>query len=448
MGLGQATWAGQGASARPVRMGPMNGYGLSANRPAILPAAARGFLSLTIAVGGIGLAGLTACGEVPDASDTSLVRDSAGVAIVENRGDVWAAPRLRRLSSEPVLRIGAVEGEDPYLFDGVRGIVALGDGRLVVANAGTNTLRWFDGEGTFLFERGGSGEGPGEFSYLGNLTRAGADTLLATDWGARRVVAYASDGTHAGTTSLAVLPGPAGSVFRLSDGTYVTGVSGFSSSQLPPDQKPGRLRVPTPLIRLSSDGGRADTLGLFPGMEIWLRQIGGGMGFGPPPFARNLSYGAADDQVYVGTAETFTIDVYAPGGEFLRSIRAPDVDLSLGDAEVDAYLQRLRARASELPEEQRAQAERELGEMVFPESRPAYGKFLVGSQGGLWVSEFSSDTSTGSLWAHFDPGGRVREVVETPPGFVPLDFEADRIWGRTTDDLGVEYVVAYTLEPL
>lgn len=404
----------------------------------------------TVLILGIASWTLAACADAssPD-RDSTAVRDSAGVAIVENAGDIWSGPRLRRLSPEPLVRIGALEGDEPYLFDGIRGIVALQDGRVVVANSGTNTLRWFDADGTFLFEQGGSGEGPGEFSHLGDLTRTAGDTLLATDWGGRKAVAYAPDGTYVRTTSLAILPGPPGSVFRLADGSFVTGVSGFSSTQLPPDQEPGIFRVATPLIRLSADGTRADTLGMFPGMEVWLRQIGAGMGFGPPPFGKNLHYAITNDRVVVGTGDPFQLDIYEPDGRLVRSIRAPDMDLSVTDAEKDAYRERSLASIPELPEEQRPEAERQIRETVFPRTRPAYGKLLVDRDGGLWVSRYASPSADSAPeWARFDADGRLQEVLEVPSGFVPFDIAGNRIWGRVTDDLGVQYAVAYAFEPM
>jgi len=392
--------------------------------------------------------GFGGCGDKTDSVGSVLVHDSAGVVIVENGGNVWAAPRARELSREPVVHIGAVEGDEPYLFSQIGGIVCLSDGRIVVTNGDTNTLRWFDAEGTFLFERGGSGEGPGEFSRLGSLTGTSGDSVVAVDWAGRRAVTLGPDGGLGSTTLLSVLPGPPGEVFRLGDGSYVTSVSGFSSTQLPPDQQAGIFRVAMPLIHLSAGATGADTLGMFPGMEVWLRQMGGGMGFGPPPFARNLHYTVAGNRVFVGIADPFQVDVFSAEGRWLRSIRAPDMDLRLTDAERDAYRERSRARIPQLPEEQQAEAQRSIQDIRFPEARPAYGKILVDQGGSLWVSRYSMDSAEEGIWARFDPEGRLQEVLTTPPGFVPFQIRDDRIWGRTTDDLGVQYVDAYSLEPV
>ncbi len=436
-------------TARVAEDAESNGEGTNRRVAGPHPVVSRKSVAWRLAVVSATVMGVAACGETPGGKEegNSIVHDSAGVTIVETTGDIWSTPQRRGLSGDPVVRIGAVEGEASYLFDGVRGIVCLDDGRIVVANGGTNTLRWFDDEGGFLFEKGGSGEGPGEFSRLGAITSTAGDTILAVDWAGWRAITFGPDGSVLSSTILAGLPGPPGAVFRTSDGSYITGVSGFSSSQLPPNQGPGILRVPSPLIRLSGDGTRADTLGMFPSMEVWVREQGGGIAFGPPPFARTLEYAVTDDRVYVGTGDPFQIDVYSSDGQLLRSIRAPDVDLTLGEAVRNAYRDEARARLTDLPEEQRAEAERSIGSTLFPDALPAYRDFLLDREGNLWVNQYVPGTSGPGRWAVFDPEGHLREVIETPPRFTLLAVTDDRVWGRETDDLGVQYVVAYAIGP-
>lgn len=390
---------------------------------------------------------LAACSSGVDNTGSALVRDSAGVIIVQNPGDIWSTTQARQLSAEPALRIGAADGDEPYLFDGIRGIASLSDGRIVVANGGSASLRWFDPEGGFLFERGGSGEGPGEFSRLGGITRSGGDTIVVVDWSARRAVTFAPDGTHAITTTLLGLPGPPGVVFRLSDGSFIAGVSGFSSSQFGPNPEPGILRLPVPMVRVPPDAASVDTLGQFLGTEVSIQVEGRGMFFVPPPFAKSLHYAVADDQLYIGTAERFAIDVYSADGRLLRSIRAPDVDLQLSDEVIEAYREHRRSALEELSEQQRAVEERRITALAFPESLPAYTSLLVDHDGRLWVGEHVSVPARPRRWAIFDSDGRLIELVETPPRFIPLEITGTFIWGRATDDLGVQYVVAYAFEP-
>ena len=90
------------------------------------------------------------------------VRDSAGIRIIENASPPEGSRLNWRIGSEPALSIGEVDGEDPYLLYLARDATRLNDGRIVVANRGTQELRVFDARGTYLETWGGEGEGPGE----------------------------------------------------------------------------------------------------------------------------------------------------------------------------------------------------------------------------------------------------------------------------------------------
>jgi len=76
-----------------------------------------------------------------------IVRDSAGVTIVENAAPRWADGEGWRLSPEPTLDIGVMDGELEYQFFQIAGAVRMPDGRLAVADRGSGEIRFFDGAG-------------------------------------------------------------------------------------------------------------------------------------------------------------------------------------------------------------------------------------------------------------------------------------------------------------
>jgi hypothetical protein len=115
-------------------------------------------------------------GERPQAHTS---RDSAGVTIVENRRGAWGRRDSWRLSQTPLLDIGVCEGDPSYeLFD-AHSSVRLTDGTIVVANGGTQELRWYDATGTFVRSVGRSGGGPGEFTSLDDIALLGGDSVAA-----------------------------------------------------------------------------------------------------------------------------------------------------------------------------------------------------------------------------------------------------------------------------
>ena len=118
-----------------------------------------------------------ACGDPgnrvsPGGDSTALepaVRDSADVRIIENPRPPSGSRLGWRVGAEPAVSIGQLEGEDPYLLDRVRGALVMPDGRIVVANGGSNELRVFDEPGRHVATWGGRGEGPREFTSLSQL---------------------------------------------------------------------------------------------------------------------------------------------------------------------------------------------------------------------------------------------------------------------------------------
>lgn len=403
--------------------------------------------ALASSTGALWIVLLMSCAGRDQASSATTLRDSAGVRIVESSGDLWATPARWRVSPEPAVRIGAVEGAKAYLFNRVHGVVGLSDGRVVVANGGDGTLRWYDPRGTFLFQRGGEGGGPGEFGHLGEITLIEGDTVVAVDWSGRMFTLFGPDGGLGPSIPIAGLTAPPSKVYRLSDGSWIIGVSGgMSTAQLPGPPKPGRYRLDSPVLRLSKDGSRIDTLGVFPSGEADIRPYGSTFAFGPAAFGHSLTYGVRNDDVFVGTADRLQVDVYAVDGRLVRSIRGPDISVELTGEIADAYRELQHQRIAKLPPEQRAEAERMSVAVTLPKTVPAYSSLLFDDVGNLWLGEYRFDGKPPERYLVFDPDGGFLTCVTVPAGLRIMAIAGDRVWGRATDSLDVEYVEASSIE--
>lgn len=390
--------------------------------------------------------GLAACQGGDAQSAHVAVRDSAGIEIVENATDLWNTPVRWRASTEPIVRIGAIEGEDGYLFDNIRGLVVLDDGRVVVANSGDQSVRWYSPEGVFLFQRGGAGDGPGEFARLGQITLLPGDTVVAVDWSGRRFTLFGPDGAVGPTRRVDGLTAPPGRIYRLSSGEWILATSGSSTDQLgrgPPQA--GVYRLDSPVLRISADGASVDTLGQFPSSEVEVTTYHGGILFGSARFARRLAYAVVNDEVLIATGDRLQLDFYSPSGAAVRSVRAPDVDVSLTPDIATAYRELLRERAASAPADQRAADERRISEMQLPETMPAFSSIVVDSDGSVWVGEYRYDGEPAEQFLVFDTDGRFTGRARVPPALRVMAIQDGHVWGRTTDDLGVEYVAAYEL---
>lgn len=98
------------------------------------------------------------------------------------------------------------------------------------------------------------------------------------------------------------------------------------------------------------------------------------------------------------------------------------------------------------PPERHAMIRAHLGAMDVPETSPAYGRLLVDSEGGLWVSDYSSFPVEPTGWRVFDPEGRLLGPVTVPERFHVHQIGEDWVLGIWRDDLGVEYARIYGLD--
>ena len=146
-----------------------------------------------------GLAALTFCGcggDTSPAVPAAEVVDSAGVTIVTSLASdaVYAG-----LASEPSLSIGALEGPEELLFDGIVSVVRDDEGNLVIADNGAAEIRVFDAEGSHLRSFGGRGEGPGEFQALVGAWPLPDGGIVAADRRFQRISRFDSQGMLLGT---------------------------------------------------------------------------------------------------------------------------------------------------------------------------------------------------------------------------------------------------------
>ena len=85
---------------------------------------------------------LAACAD--NAPGTSaIVRDSAGIRIVENTTPLWQPGQEWRLSAEPVVDIGSVSAGEEYELFQVWSPVRLSNGSIVVVNGSSQELRFY-----------------------------------------------------------------------------------------------------------------------------------------------------------------------------------------------------------------------------------------------------------------------------------------------------------------
>ena len=383
------------------------------------------------------LAALAACTTDMPERGGPIVRDSAGVRIVENTTALWQPGREWRLSEERVVDIGGGDTEEDQLFR-VAGALRLSDGRIVVGNGGTHELRIFDADGAHLLTAGRKGKGPGEFETFFWIGRFSDDSILAYDISNRRVSVYSPEGGYVRSVGLELpstprFPEPFG---VLIDGRVVA-VPGF-------DRQFGRgeRRDSVPVLIFAKDGGTADTIAVFPGREQFFL-VGDAMAMRVPiGFGRNVFAGVGGNRIAIGANDTYEISVFESDGSLMIQIRdnRPTEQVSTND--VDAWR---KGQIDRMPEPMRTQIARLVNEIPVRETYPAFSAIVVDTEGAVWVEDYRRPAAGSARWTVFSPDGALVAQVTTPLELEVYEIGPDYILGLWRDADDVEHIQLYDL---
>jgi hypothetical protein len=386
------------------------------------------------------------CGENDGTRAALVVRDSAGITIVEN-----ALPEavLTYTLAGPSLEIGDVGGAEEYQLHDVSAVVQLSDGSIVIATGGAE-IRWYRADGSFRHSAGGEGDGPGELRNVRYMRALAGDSLLVFDGSNRRVTVFAPNGSYARDTTLrgddarpATLAGASW------DGTLLT----RTVSEAPSSAT--ALYRPTMEFAVVRDGA-TKSLRSYRGPEASLHVDGRGGGINSVfisvlPFARAAHAVAAHDRFFIGSSDSFEIDVWDTAGLLVRIIRVVTPQTQVGENLRQAYrdgevARRRRVAAERMQPFDEGAARQQLESQRFSPAVPAYEKLLATSGGGLWVKEYTipgTDTAS-QRWTMIDPTGRLEGIIDLPARFTPMHVEDDVVLGVFRGDLDVPFVRRYT----
>ncbi|NIN72091.1 MAG: hypothetical protein GTO46_09275 [Gemmatimonadetes bacterium] len=386
---------------------------------------------------------LAACGGEGAGSGGAVIRDSAGIQIVENTAPSWAEGEGWELSKTPVLSIGELEGDPRYQLYEAYDARRLSDGRIVVANAGSSELRFYDGKGKFKGAAGRKGGGPGEFQGLADVWVLADDSLLAYDARNDRISFFDPSGGFVRSFQLQTLTGGKSSpslVAPFADGSLLIRARTMFFS---PHTEGGLRRDSILYLRCDPEGALIDSMGWFPGPEWYVKSEQGSMTASTRAFGRAPVAAAFADAFYFGASDIYEIARYDASGELQRLIRKTQQNVSVTAEDIERWkVEHFR----EEDENTRIFWERMFADMPFPETMPAYERLIVDDEGSLWVEEYRRPGDEQPRWTVFDPQGVLLGEVETPPGLQVYQIGSDFVLGRWTDELDVEHVQLYKLK--
>ncbi len=351
-----------------------------------------------------------------------------------------------RLSGEPTLAVGRLDGPTEYLFADINAGALLADGSMVVSDGQLFRVQRFSAEGEHLWSRGSEGEGPGEFEYVQIAEGcANAESIIVYDIWTTRVYVYDGEGNLVDEYRLLYNGLPLRDFVCAPSGRLA--FTGNSVRLGEEEVEPGELH--RRLLSLgTAELGDTDATTLrerIPGREQ--RFLGGGDAMPGSIWSHDVALAATNDGAWLGTSDDYEVELIDWTGATIRRIRWEGPDLAVAREDVDRYRDALEAsyRDDDDPGwRTRFQSRWDWESEIVPDIFPAYQRLMLGEDGMLWVHDYTRPGER-SEWFGFNPDGTWTRTLVLPGQTRLLDIGPDWALLRTRDELGVQRVEVHTL---
>ncbi len=371
-------------------------------------------------------------------------RDSTDVQITVTSGAAAHTPLGWEVDSVPDLSVGD-ESSPGQALARVQGVRELPDGRVLVVDGGSAELRVFDSEGRLVGRGGGFGKGPGEFINPALVPEVGTDSLLFFDMGTARLQLFSPTGEYQreipGWRQWPMRDGKRPPLGAL-DSRLLLAIQGFVGGEAS-QSKDGIRQLSMVHAWFDPDSGGVTQLDSF--------VVDEGYQFQENHFTVGIPF-ASWPRAAVGKTRAFATDGRSPeireygvDGRLRRILRIdekrrPVTKSIVAQIPVDNFRGwESRKLITAIPE---------------PDSLPVFDALMVDDVGWLWAEVYGWDPAAPKEWIVFDPEGRARGSVDTPPGLelgqtlrgVELgEIGRDFILGLWRDAYDVEHVRRYAL---
>lgn len=345
------------------------------------------------------------------------------------------------LAAEPSVLVGESPEEGASLHD-VTAAARLSDGRIVVADGGLggSRLALFGPDGTLLPSLGGTGEGPGEYSWITSVEVGGGDSLFVFDAMQQRLTLVEPDARRVSTVTVdpAVLTssGRFRAVYRRADGSWIG--LGLDDGRWGEPLRVARDTVPVGRL----DGGLTDfqEFTSLPGPLNVRVEVEGRGYMGSPHFTPWPMVAAWGECAFSSAGESGEVEVQAGDGRPLPSLQLPISARPLTQRHIDDLLsQRLATVESE-----GAPIIRQLIESTPRTTNlPFFSAMTTDPWGHLWLQEYQPPRGFSTHWYVVSQTGEILAELTTPEPMRLLAVYEDGILARVTGSLDEQYVAFY-----
>ena len=408
----------------------------------------------------VGVLSFLSCSDVSTISVVSgRVADSAGVAIVISTPDDAA---YAHVAQAPSLRMGAIDGAEPFLFENIVSVARDMQHNLVVADAGSLEIRVFDDGGNHVKTMGGRGEGPGEFQWFdGMWTVDDGKIVVANGLPPARITQFGSDGVvteHARLTGIESSPLPILTPLGLvGTGSMVSMVEHLVYED---HRKP--FRAPVLFLRHRLDGFLIDTIARLPGRPGTVlaapNRTASGMGLPPLPMSVGPTAAGSPDGIAITSGEDYEVRFFDTSGTLRRIMRLTEAPPLRTSAHMRQYaIAMVRNTCKRYGVEFEADCpsgeERMVTEQLeflhslpLMDRLPGYVQLHYADTGELWALRYGLRSAPERRWDVFGLDGSHLGYVDVPGALNVYGIRHAQIFGVTRDELGVERIEIRELE--
>lgn len=369
--------------------------------------------------------------------------DSAGVAIATSTEPSWDPAEAWTVAPTPRVRIGVVDGPPHYQLFRVHGVAVLSDDRIVIANGGTNELRFYEPNGQFQHAVGRSGQGPGEFRRLQGVWRVGGDTLIAADRRGNRISVFNSGGQFIRSYRLQLSESGANpfEIGVMEDHSVIARHHRWVGGG-----RPGFEGVSLDSSRYTRHGRNGETLAILgdqPSATMFWTMVDGRSFFDPVPFSPEPSVAVGKERIAFSVGDSYEIRIVDGDAQLTTIFRRIADPVPVRDTDLAAY--RRRRESSNVDPDERAAFARFFSAVPTPSHQPYLRRTIFDSADHLWVQAYAADREAATPWAVFTPNGRWLGEVTLPAGLMPFVITRSAIYGLQRDELDVEQVVVHDI---
>ena len=364
------------------------------------------------------------------------VEDSAGVRIVEYMGTpVTEAPF--RFPPEPRYRHGTNPGD--YAFQAVQPGSLFPDGSAVVSDVLNRELIVLSPDGASHEVIAGSGEGPGDVSYVGATFALGQDRFMAVDFQLDRLTIF--DGGSVERTVDIRHADPL-SVLGIGESGQLLGTANLMTPDFEEEWLPGHM------ARFDMETGTLDTVASYD----LLAQAPPGIRWNPIGAAGWVAV-VAGQFVYARTDRP-QVAWHRPDGTVTQIVRWQAEAAPLTEELLEGIEAGLRARnqlanpgASDAAIDRMTSDNMATRRAVLGDPMPLFATPIGDSEGRVWLPAYQPAVRTEGApqYTVISDDGEWLGTVEAPPRFRILDVVGGLVLGVQLDAMDVENVVVYEL---